>query len=430
MLSLIVPTRDWPAERIDACLRSFLRLKSKTLDEIVVVDFGSEQPVTTSIRDKRVRIVRINSKRWSLAEAINVGVTTCRNPVVAKTDADIIVARESGPGLDETVARLVDGDIGLAVVQAIDLPETLDAKGALAADSATLAAQGRLRARWGQGGLCLFSVEAWQQLGGFEARFYGWGNEDNDFFERMKRSSRNVRWVKPDAVRIFHVWHPPSYVAKDIIKARADNRDLYNGDKSTLRAMRFPSGALDRLPSANIIHRPKPLVTVALASKARSNRNRMLTEAIRGFSGQIDNDFEILIANNGASEEETASLHASLKRLPRGMNVRVVEVDEASIPKARNRLTDEAHGRYICVADDDDIPLPRRLADHLACFEANPAIHGSHGGWIDFDEVTGVIEFNTGGRARPRHPDVRARKGHRPSDLLLSQGRDAGDPLR
>ena len=75
-------------------------------------------------------------------------------------------------------------------------------------------------------------------------------------------------------------------------------------------------------------------MTVALASKARGKRNRMLTEAIRGFAGQIDNDFEILVANNGASEEETESLRASLKRLPRSMTVRVIDIDEASIPKA------------------------------------------------------------------------------------------------
>jgi hypothetical protein len=79
------------------------------------------------------------------------------------------------------------------------------------------------------------------------------------------------------------------------------------------------------------------------------------------------------------------------------VNARIISLARPSIPAARNRLTDEAHGRYICVADDDDIPLPDRLKDHLSVFESQPDLHGSHGGWIDFDEITGVIDFNTGG---------------------------------
>lgn len=122
----------------------------------------------------------------------------------------------------------------------------------------------------------------------------------------------------------------------------------------------------------------------------------MLKEAIRGFTGQIDNDFEILIADNGSTGEEAEALRKMLSRLPRSLRVRVIDIPAPSIPAARNRITDEARGRYICVADDD-IPLTGRLADHLACFERDSTVHGSHGGWIDFDEQTGVIDFNTGG---------------------------------
>jgi glycosyltransferase involved in cell wall biosynthesis len=397
MLSLILPARNWPGDRIEACVRSFLRLKSKSLTEIVVVDFGSDEPIALKVRDKRIRVVRVEAERWSLAEAINVGVIASRNPIVAKTDADIVIARESGPGLDAAVAALQRGDFGLAVVQAIDLPAGLDAGPALTADSASLLSEGRLRPRWGQGGLCLFSVTVWNDIGGFESRFHGWGNEDNDFADRVRRSGRRMRWLNAEATRIFHVWHPPTYAEKDIVKARAANQQVYNGDKSTLRPIRFLHIRKSSLPKPNVITTPRPLVTVAFASKARPHRERMLGEAIRGFAGQIDNDFEVLIADNGSTDEERQRLKASLARLPRALAVRVIDIDKPSIPAARNRLTDEARGRYVCIADDDDIPLRTRLTDHLAPFEKNAAIHGTHGGWIDFDEVTGVIDFNTGG---------------------------------
>ncbi len=128
MLSLIIPTRNWSAERIDACIRSFLRLKSKTLNEIVVVDFGSKEPIKVAATSRRVpvRVVRVDAARWSLAEAINVGVVSSRNAIVAKTDADIIVARESGPGIDSVVEAIAGGDTSVAVVQAIDLPPDFD----------------------------------------------------------------------------------------------------------------------------------------------------------------------------------------------------------------------------------------------------------------------------------------------------------------
>lgn len=399
MLSLIVPVRNWPGDRVNACVRSFLRLKSKALTELVVVDFGSGEPVALRIADKRLRIVRVEADRWSCAEAINVGVIESRNPVVAKADADIVIARESGPGLDAAVAALRRSEMGLAVVQAIDLAEGTNAKTALLATSDSLAAGGRLRARWGQGGLCMFTAAVWNEIGGFESRYQGWGNEDNDFADRIRRSGHRMRWLKSDAVRIFHVWHPPTHGATDIIKARTINQKLYAEDKSTYRPIRFIHSK-PRLTAPKIMHTPRPLVTIAFASKARASRERMLLEAIRGFRGQIDEDFEIVVADNGSTPEESARLRKSLASLPGSMRVRVIDIAEPSIPRARNRITDEALGRYICVADDDDIPLPNRLADHLACFDSDPNLHGSHGGWIDFDELTGVVDYNTGGERR------------------------------
>ncbi len=397
MLSVILPVRDWPVDRIGICIRSFLRLNSATLDEIVVVDFGSRPAVKLSRMDKRVRVVRVEAKRWSLAEAINVGVAACRNPVVAKVDADIVVSRESGPGLDAAAARCSEPGGEITVVQAVDLPEVLDSKAVLKSPTAALIRQGRRRPRWGQGGLCLFSAEDWNDIGDFDARYHGWGNEDNDFVDRMRRSGRAVRWAGDDSLRIFHVWHPPSYAAKDIVKARSENRQIYTEDRSTFRSIRFLASRSRGIPTPNVVNSPRPLVTVAIASKARKNRTSMLKEAIRGFVGQIDGDFEFVIADNGSSAEEREHLRQTVDRLGRRIQARVLHLDRASIPAARNRITDESRGRYICVADDDDIPLPNRLRDHLACFESEADIHGSHGGWIDFDELTGVTEYNTGG---------------------------------
>ena len=97
----------------------------------------------------------------------------------------------------------------------------------------------------------------------------------------------------------------------------------------------------------------------------------MITEAINSFRGQIDNDFEVLVLDNG-SPAETERLKRSLGR---ASLARIRCAFEAS-PRDQFRLTKPdlaaGEGRYICVVDDDDIALPNRLADHLKVFSRRP----------------------------------------------------------
>jgi glycosyltransferase involved in cell wall biosynthesis len=400
MLTVIVPVRNWPEERVAGCARSFLRLKSAALRELLIVDFGSDSPIQPPVSDPRLRTVRVAADIWSLAEAINIGVLQAEGTVLAKTDADILIAPEAGPALDRATKSVARGEAGLLLAQATDLPAELGVEAALQAPSRELNAAGRMRPRWGQGGLAIFSRSTWDAIGGFDSRFTGWGNEDNDFAERVRRSGRRVRWLERDAVSIFHVWHPPSFHDKGVAARRLANIEVAEKDRSTFRPLRIIHSAKHRsarsLALPNVKRPTAPLVTVAFASAERKNRLRMLKEAVRSFVGQADNDMEIIVADNGSSADEYDRLSLELSRLSLPMPLRPIRVETASIPAARNIITDAAVGRYICVADDDDIALPNRLADHLAGFQKDPRLHGSHGGWIDFDELTGVTEVSEG----------------------------------
>ena len=58
MISAIVPFRDWSLERLDACIS---RLRSYSLiDEIILVDFGSAEPIGTV---PGCRVVRVEAHR-------------------------------------------------------------------------------------------------------------------------------------------------------------------------------------------------------------------------------------------------------------------------------------------------------------------------------------------------------------------------------
>lgn len=396
MLSVIVPVRDWPTERVVSCVRSFAALPLAIVSEIVVVDFGSDTPIELQAAPVNCRVLRVEAARWSLAEATNAGVLAATSDIVAKTDADILVSRDSGDGLAEAVRTIANGDFGLLHAQVWDLAEqTLAADAAeMLEDGNTL--QGRLRPRWGQGGLPIFSRKLWQSVGGYDSRFTGWGNEDNDFTDRVRRSGARIGWVGGDAIRLFHVWHPPSYHQTHVARERFANRRLAEADKSVFRALRFIHSEPSTLTSPQVIRTLAPLVTVAIATSARPGRDRMIVEAIGSYRGQIAGDYEVIVMDNGSDDASHETLRAKLKPLERFTTLRVERSNIVSIPKARNEISAIARGRYICVADDDDLALPNRLADHLRPFEKDGLSHGSYGGWIDFDEQSGLVEKNQG----------------------------------
>ena len=169
MLSLIVPVRDWPSERIEACIDSFIELGSKLLSEIVVVDFGSTKKVKLAKRKSIVpKMVRVEAKEWSLAEAINVGVISSSGSVIAKIDADTLISPDSKGELDHAVERVARGEFGLIVSQYIDFDSSVSLASAVECVQKSGNAPSKFRPKWGQGALSIFAKAAWEHIGGFE----------------------------------------------------------------------------------------------------------------------------------------------------------------------------------------------------------------------------------------------------------------------
>lgn len=405
LLTLIIPARNWSQDRIDYCIRSFTELGSKWLSEFVIVDFGSTVPITAPDSTLPVRLLRLEAAVWSSAEATNAGVLVAQNSLVAKADADFIISRRSRAEFDTMAEGVANGTYGLAIGQACDLPSGVStpeayemiSKSTKAGSGLSAQGLGRLRPRWGQGGLVIFTRARWDRIGGYESRFTGWGNEDNDFAERMRFGSAKTYWGSRSKLELFHIWHPPSVHATGVVSLRNQNQKLAKEDKSVFRRLAFRHSNFPKLATPQILAGASPLVTLAVATSARPGRDRMILEAINSFRGQIDNDFEVVVVDNGSSAADSAALEKTLAKI-RWTKLRLETADRASIPAARNAITQMARGRYTCVVDDDDIALPNRLADHMLAFRKDGNVHGSHGGWIDFDESSGIIERNQGKR--------------------------------
>lgn len=116
------------------------------------------------------------------------------------------------------------------------------------------------------------------------------------------------------------------------------------------------------------------------------NDGRYVRDAVDSILTQTFSDFELIIVNDG-STDETAQLLASYSD-PR---IRII-VHEANRgrPHARNSALDAARGKYIVWMDADDISLPDRLAKQYAFMEARPHIAVSGGALMVFSRESGV----------------------------------------
>ncbi len=137
-----------------------------------------------------------------------------------------------------------------------------------------------------------------------------------------------------------------------------------------------------------------PLVSVIIPT---FNRFPMLCEAIDSVLAQSFSDFELIVVDDGSSDE-TGSIGTRY-----GPSIQYLFQGNQGVSAARNRGIERARGDFICFLDSDDLWLPHKLAVQYAAMIENPAEpvsyteeiwyrrgvrvnpkkkHAKHGGWI------------------------------------------------
>jgi glycosyltransferase involved in cell wall biosynthesis len=113
------------------------------------------------------------------------------------------------------------------------------------------------------------------------------------------------------------------------------------------------------------------------------NRSRLLPQALESVFSQEESDFEILVVDDGSTDDTGAVLarHAG--------NVRVLRQDNLGPAAARNLGIENARGDYVAFLDSDDVWFPWTLSVYRSVIERHGAptiIEGAH---VEFSSEEG-----------------------------------------
>lgn len=142
------------------------------------------------------------------------------------------------------------------------------------------------------------------------------------------------------------------------------------------------------------MHASSPEVSVIMPAR---NRADTIGEAMTSILGQTFANWELLVVDDGSTDETAAMAERSASADPR---VTVIRVNAGGGPRAMNIGVSRARSRWIARLDADDVAVPERLAIQLAALKSGTLAlcggqvqtTGSRQGTIWFPECHASIE--------------------------------------
>ncbi|HEY8030154.1 MAG TPA: glycosyltransferase [Gaiellaceae bacterium] len=129
-----------------------------------------------------------------------------------------------------------------------------------------------------------------------------------------------------------------------------------------------------------------PLVSAAIITH---NRARYLEDAITSVLGQTCRDVELIVVDDGSTDDTDAVVAPYLDR------IRYVRQEQRGKAAARNAAVELAQGELIAFCDSDDAWYPDRLDRQLAAFEQSPEVGMVHGQVTVIDSAGCVLPDRT-----------------------------------
>lgn len=109
------------------------------------------------------------------------------------------------------------------------------------------------------------------------------------------------------------------------------------------------------------------------------NRPAQLRQAMESVAAQTLRPLELLVGDDGSTDDTRAVARETARLLADRLTVRVLALEHSGRPGAvRNRCAAEAAGEYLSFLDSDDLWRPEKLARQIRLFEENPALAIAH----------------------------------------------------
>jgi len=118
------------------------------------------------------------------------------------------------------------------------------------------------------------------------------------------------------------------------------------------------------------------------------NAASTLTATVRGVLNQSCSDFELILLNDGSTDD---TLHVMLTLAASDQRIKVISHDNKGVAGSRNVGIDCSRGRLIAFLDADDQWYPTKLSEHYALHVRSPDLD------ISFARIAFVPEERAGG---------------------------------
>ena len=143
------------------------------------------------------------------------------------------------------------------------------------------------------------------------------------------------------------------------------------------------------------------IVTVTIVLPAY-NASEYLTETINSVFSQTYKDFELLVIDDGSTDNTRDIVNDFCQRDSR---IRLISQENQGVSVARNNGIKMAKGKYIAFLDSDDLWVPNKLARHVEHLQANPKL-GLSFARVEFLSFDGK---STGNYSNPRMINISAK---------------------
>lgn len=122
------------------------------------------------------------------------------------------------------------------------------------------------------------------------------------------------------------------------------------------------------------------------------NGSRYLSEAINSVLGQTYRSYELIVVDDGSTDDTTLALQPYLnQQISQHADIRYVSQTNQGVGAARNHGLRLARAEWIAFLDQDDVWLPEKLALQVDCLQSQPQLGIVHSGWQIVDAKSQVL---------------------------------------